>query len=198
MNHQPAPSQPPRILRTLARPGGLAACLATAIGLGPAAWATTAPPIPSFAPVPPLPPPAAVPAHFPPWAIAAILAATIVLSIATTLITLALDYTRWTRRQAAAIQNPTTAHQAEILRAGFRQQRDQSDGPAGRPRAATRGADAARECAQAFPRALPSGPDGNPDRPHPAVRGQPGQPGRPDRPDPGGASCRPGWPKGSD
>ena len=140
MNHQPSPSQPPRSPRTLAGPGGLAVCLAAAIGLAPAAWATPAPPTPSFAPVPPLPPPAAVPAHFPPWAIAAILAATIVLSIATTLITLALEYTHWIRREAAATQNPTPAHQAEILGAGFRQQWDKSDGPAGRPRAATRAA----------------------------------------------------------
>jgi hypothetical protein len=42
-----------------------------------------------------------VPAHFPPWAIAAMLAATIVLSVATTLITLALEHTRWARREAA-------------------------------------------------------------------------------------------------
>ena len=90
--------------RTLAGLGGLAVFLAAAIGLAPAAWATPAPPEPSFAPVPPLPPPAAVPAHFPPWAIAAILAATIVLSVATTLITLALEHTRWARREAAAIQ----------------------------------------------------------------------------------------------
>jgi hypothetical protein len=106
MNHQPAPSQPHRIPRTLARLGGLAVCLAAVIGLAPAAWATPTPPTPSFAPVPPLPPPAAVPAHFPPWVIAAILAATIVLSVATTLITLALEHTRWARREAAAIPEP--------------------------------------------------------------------------------------------
>jgi len=95
MNHQPAPAQLLRILRTLAWPGGLAVCLTAAIVLAPAAWATPALPTPSFAPVPPLPPPAAVPAHFPLWAIAAILAATIVLSVATTLITLALERLRW-------------------------------------------------------------------------------------------------------
>jgi hypothetical protein len=103
MNHQPAPSQPRRIPRTLAGLGGLAAFLTAAIGLAPPAWATPSPPTPSFAPVPPLPPPAAAPAHFPLWAIAAILAATIVLSVATTLITLALEHARWARREAAAI-----------------------------------------------------------------------------------------------
>jgi hypothetical protein len=101
MNHQPAPAQLRRILRTLAWPGGLAVCLTAAIVLAPAAWATPALPTPSFAPVPPLPPPAAVPAHFPLWAIAAILAATIVLSVATTLITLALERLRWARQAAA-------------------------------------------------------------------------------------------------
>lgn len=101
MNHQPAPSQPPRTPRTLAGPGGLALCLAAAIGLALPARVTPAPPAPSSAPVPPLPPPATVPAHFPPWAIAAILAATIVLSVGTTLITLALERLRWARREAA-------------------------------------------------------------------------------------------------
>jgi hypothetical protein len=102
MNHQPAPAQPPRIPRTLARPGGLAGCLTAAAGLAPAARATHSPPAPSFGPVPPLPPPATAPAHFPPWAIAAILAATVVLSVATTLITLALERLRWARREAAS------------------------------------------------------------------------------------------------
>ena len=114
MFYRPGPSRPrlagrhiPRIRRTLAGLGGLAVFLTTAIGLAPAAWATPAPPEPSFAPVPPLPPPpAAVPAHFPPWAIAAILAATILLSVATTLITLALEHIRWARREAAAIPEP--------------------------------------------------------------------------------------------
>jgi hypothetical protein len=109
MSHQPGPSHPRRIPRTLAGLGGLAACLAAAIGLAPAAQAAPSPPTPSFAPVPPLPPPAAVPAHFPSWAIAAILAATIVLSVATTLITLALERLRWARRKAAA--NPRTPRQ---------------------------------------------------------------------------------------
>jgi hypothetical protein len=103
MNHQPAPAQPPRIPRTLAGLGGLAVCLAAAIGLAPAAAATSAPPTPAVAPIPP-PPPA--PAHLPPWAIAAILAATVVLSVATTLITLALERLRWARRQAAATPEP--------------------------------------------------------------------------------------------
>jgi len=106
MNHQPAPSQPPRIPRTLARLGGLAVCLTAAMGLAPAARATSSPPAPSFTPVPPLPPPATAPAHFPPWVIAAILAATIVLSVATTLITLALAHIRWARREAAASPEP--------------------------------------------------------------------------------------------
>ena len=109
MSHQPAPSDPRRIPRTLAGLGGLAVCLAAAIGLAPAVQAAPSPPTPSFAPVPPLPPPAAVPAHFPSWAIAAILAATIVLSVATTLITLALERLRWARREAAA--NPRTPRQ---------------------------------------------------------------------------------------
>jgi hypothetical protein len=109
MSHQPAPSHPRRIPRTLAGLGGLAVCLAAAIGLAPAAQAAPSPPTPSFAPAPPLPPPAAVPAHFPSWAIAAILAATIVLSVATTLITLALERLRWARREAAA--NPRTPRQ---------------------------------------------------------------------------------------
>ena len=131
MFHRPASSQPrlagrhvPHIRRTLAGLGGLAVFLTAAIGLAPAAWATPAPPEPSFAPVPPLPPPVAVPAHFPPWAIAAILAATIALSVATTLITLALEHSRWARREAAATPEPqastrtpfiTPAQQAEIL-----------------------------------------------------------------------------------
>ena len=102
MNHQPAPSQPPRIPRTLARLGGLAVCLTAAMGLAPAARATSSPPAPSFTPVPPLPPPATAPAHFPPWVIAAILAATIALSVGTTLITLALERLRWARRDTAA------------------------------------------------------------------------------------------------
>ena len=106
MNHQPAPSQRRRIPRTLARLGGLAVCLATAIGLAPAAWATPSPPAPSLTSAPPLPPPAVAPAHFPPWAIAAILAATMVLSVATTLITLALERLRWARREAAATPEP--------------------------------------------------------------------------------------------
>jgi len=106
MIHRPAASQPRRTPRTLAGLSGLTVCLAAAIGLAPAAWATPPPPKPSFAPVPPLPPPAAVPARFPPWAIAAILAATIVLSVATTLITLALEHTRWARREAAASPEP--------------------------------------------------------------------------------------------
>jgi hypothetical protein len=107
------PNEPPaRTITATPRPedarrlGGLAVCLAAAIGLTPAAWATSPPPEPSFAPVPPLPPPAAVPAHFPPWAIAAILAATIALSVATTLITLALEHTRWARREVAATPEP--------------------------------------------------------------------------------------------
>jgi len=106
MNHQPVPSQPPRIPRTLAGLGGPALCLAAAIGLAPPAWAAPSPPTPSFAPVPPLPPPAAAPAHFPPWAIAAVLVATIALSVATTLITLALEHAHWARREAAAIPEP--------------------------------------------------------------------------------------------
>jgi hypothetical protein len=104
--NQPTPSQPPRIPRALAGIGELAACLAAAIGLPPAARAAPSPPAPSPTPVPPLPPPATAPAHFPPGAVAAILAATIVLSVGTTLITLALQQIRWARRQAAANQNP--------------------------------------------------------------------------------------------
>jgi hypothetical protein len=114
MNHQPAPSQPRRIPRTLAGLGGLAVCLTTAIGLAPPAWATPSPPAPSLTPAPPLPPPTVAPAHFPPWAIAAILAATMVLSVATTLITLALERLRWARREAAAIPDPHARHQTEI------------------------------------------------------------------------------------
>ena len=109
MNHQPAPSQPPRIPRTLSRFGGLAVCLAAATGPAPAASAVPSPPAPSFTPVPPLPPPATAPAHFPPWAIAAILAATIVLSVGTTLITLALIHLRSARRQAEAISERHTS-----------------------------------------------------------------------------------------
>ena len=102
---RPAGRHIPRIRRTLATLGGLAVFLTAAIGLPSTAWATPAPPEPSFAPVPP-PPAAAAPAHFPPWAVAAILAATIVLSVATTLITLALGYARRARREAAAITGP--------------------------------------------------------------------------------------------
>ena len=112
MNHLSVPSRPRRAARAtfrtrrmLAPLGGLAVFLAAAIGLAPAAWATSPPPEPSFAPVPP-PPPAAAPAHFPPWAIVAILAATVVLSVATTLITLALEHTRQAGREAAAATAP--------------------------------------------------------------------------------------------
>ena len=113
MIHRPAPTQPhlakcgiPRTRRTLTALSGLAAFLTAAIGLAPTASATLPPPEPSAAPVPPPPPPVTVAAHFPPWAIAAMLAATIVLSVATTLITLALEHTRWARREAAAIPEP--------------------------------------------------------------------------------------------
>jgi len=106
MNRQLARAQPPRIPRSPAGPGGLAVWLATAIGLAPAAWATPAPPTPSFTPVPPLPPPVAVHAYFPPWAIAAILAATIVLSIATTLITLAVERLSRVHREAGYPRTP--------------------------------------------------------------------------------------------
>ena len=114
----------PGIRRTLTTLGGLAVFVTAAISFAPTAWATPAPPEPSFAPVPPLPPPAAVPAHFSPWAIAALLAATIALSVAATLITLALEHARWARREAAAIPEPrasarspvtTPAHRDEIL-----------------------------------------------------------------------------------
>ena len=104
MNHPSAPPQGRRAAlrtlrtrRTLARLGGLAGFLAAAIGLAPAAWATSPPPAPSAAR-----PPAAAPAHFPPWAIAAILAAAVVPSVATTLITLALEHTRRARCAPAA------------------------------------------------------------------------------------------------
>ena len=103
MNHPSAPPQrrraalrTPRTRRTLARLGGLGVFLAAAIGLPPAAWATSRPPAPSAAL-----PPAAAPAYFPPWAIAAILAATVVPSVATTLITLALEHTRQACRAPA-------------------------------------------------------------------------------------------------
>ena len=108
MNHPSAPPQrrraalrTPRTRRTLARLGGLGVFLAAAIGLAPAAWATSPPPEASSAPVPP-PPPTAAPEHFPLWAIAAILVATVVPSVATTLITLALEHTRRARRAPAA------------------------------------------------------------------------------------------------
>jgi hypothetical protein len=98
MNRHPAPPQPRHIPRTLSGLGGLAVCLAASVALAPAAQATPAPPTHSLPPVPPPPPPATVPAaQFPLWAIAAILAATIVLSVGTTLITLALEHTRWAR-----------------------------------------------------------------------------------------------------
>lgn len=104
MNHPFASSRSRRVSRTprtLARLGGLAIFLAAAaIGLAPAAWATSPPPEASSAPVPP--PPTAAPEHFPLWAIAAILAATVVPSVATTLITLALEHTHRARRAPAA------------------------------------------------------------------------------------------------
>jgi hypothetical protein len=83
--------------------GGLAAVLAAAIGLAPAASARLEPE-PSVAPVPPPPPLTAAPAHFPLWAVAAMVAATVVLSIATTLITLSLDHMRRARRTPAAAE----------------------------------------------------------------------------------------------
>jgi hypothetical protein len=108
MNHRPAPPKQrparhgaPRTRRTLTVLGGLAGFLAAASGLAPAAWATLPPPEPSTTPVAP-PPPAPAPAHFPLWAIVAMVAATIVLALATTLITLAVEHLRRSRRTPAA------------------------------------------------------------------------------------------------
>jgi hypothetical protein len=109
MNHPPAPPQQrraPFTRRTLARLSGLAVLPAAAMGLAPAALATSPPPEPSLAQVSPPLPPAAVPAHFPPWAIAVFLAATIILSAATTLITLALDRSRRAGVEAMAAPEP--------------------------------------------------------------------------------------------
>ena len=113
MIHRPASSQPrlarrdrPRTRQMLTTLSGLAIFLTAAIGLAPTASATLPPPEPSIAPVPPPAPPAAAPAHLPLWAIVTILAATVVLSVATTLITLALDHMRRTRRIAAAVTEP--------------------------------------------------------------------------------------------
>ena len=113
MIHRTAPSQPrlarrgrPRTRQMLTTLSGLAIFLTAAIGLAPTASATLPPPEPPIAPVPPPPPPAAAPAHLPLWAIVTILAATVVLSVATTLVTLALDHMRRTRRTPATVTEP--------------------------------------------------------------------------------------------
>jgi hypothetical protein len=103
---RPAGRSIPRTRRMITTIGGLAAFLAAAIGLAPAASATLPPPEPSVVPVPSPPPLPAAPAHFPPWAVAAMVGATIVLSVATTLITLALEHLRRTRRTPAAATEP--------------------------------------------------------------------------------------------
>jgi len=107
MNHRPAPSQPrparrgiPRTRRTLTSLSALAVFLAPEIGLAAAAPGRLSPQ-PSGAPVPP-PPSTAAPAHLPLWAVVAIVAGTMVLSVATTLITLAVERMRRTRRTPAA------------------------------------------------------------------------------------------------
>jgi hypothetical protein len=111
MTHQPAPPQPrrarrgiPCARRTLTTLSGLTAFMITAIGLAPAASATLPPPEPPVAP--PSPPPAAAAAHLPLWAVIAMVAGVVVLSVATTLITLALEHLRRTRRTPAAATEP--------------------------------------------------------------------------------------------
>ena len=107
MNHRPAPSQPrpagrgiPRTRRTLTSLSGLAVFLAPAVGLAAAPGRLS--PAPSGTPVPQPPPATAAPAHLPLWAVVAMVAATVVLSVATTLITLAVERMRRTRRTPAA------------------------------------------------------------------------------------------------
>ena len=94
---------------------GLAAFMAIAIGLAPAASAINVPPPGiSGATVAPPPPPSpsqvtTVPAHFPLWAIVTVIAATVVLSVATTLITLSLAHLRRVRRAPAPAPAPAGA-----------------------------------------------------------------------------------------
>ena len=107
MNHRPAPSQPrpaargiPRTQRTLTSLSGLAVFLAPAVCLAAAPGRLL--PEPSGTPVPPPPPSTAAPAHLPLWAVVAMVAGTVVMSAATTLITLAVERMRRTRRTPAA------------------------------------------------------------------------------------------------
>jgi beta-lactamase regulating signal transducer with metallopeptidase domain len=91
---------------------GLAAFMAIAIGLAPAASAINVPP-PGISGATVAPPPPSqvttVPAHFPLWAIVTIIAATVVLSVATTLITLSLARLRRVRRAPAPAAEPASA-----------------------------------------------------------------------------------------
>jgi len=80
---------------------GLAVFLAPTIGLAAAAPGRLSPE-PSGTPVPPPPPSTAALAHLPLWAVVAMVAGTMVLSAATTLITLAVERMRRTRRTPAA------------------------------------------------------------------------------------------------
>ena len=107
MNHRPAPSQPrpagrgiPRTHRTLTSLSGLAVFLAPAVGLA-AATPGRLLPEPSGTPIPPPPTSTAAPAHLPLWAVVAMVAGTVALSVATTLITLAVERIRRTRRTPA-------------------------------------------------------------------------------------------------
>ena len=121
MTHPPVQTHR-RLTRCRARAGkmvtslsGLAAFMAIAIGLAPAASAINVPPPGiSGATVAPPPPPSpsqvtTVPAHFPLWAIVTVIAATVVLSVATTLITLSLAHLRRVRRAPAPAPAPAGA-----------------------------------------------------------------------------------------
>lgn len=121
MTHPPVQTHR-RLTRCRARTGqmitslsGLAAFMAIAIGLAPAASAINVPPPgisgATVAPPPPPPPSQAttVPAHLPLWAIVTIIAATVVLSVATTLITLSLARLRRVRRAPGPAPEPASA-----------------------------------------------------------------------------------------
>jgi hypothetical protein len=104
MIHHSASPQPrpagrgiPRIRR---RATGLAVAAIASLAGAPAALAGPLPPPGGTVtdPIPVAPPPAPAAAHLPLWAVVTIVAATAVLSVATTLITLALEHRRRTRR----------------------------------------------------------------------------------------------------
>jgi hypothetical protein len=143
MTHPPAPAHRRPARRGVPRTGqmitslsGLAALLAVAIGLAPAASAMNVPPPgisgATVAPPPPPSPATAVPAHLPLWAILTMIAATVLLSVATTLITLSLAH----RRRAPVPAPERPAASAAVIP---EQETAQDDALTGRLQAARQG-----------------------------------------------------------